>query len=86
VAPIEVVDGRPLLAEFGNVGGGLRSPHVSRVIRSIARRVAQRVITGPDGRHLIRDASRVGVPSNDNVERCLTLSYFGHYGRTRRLM
>jgi hypothetical protein len=76
----------PVLVEFGNVVGGLRPPYAWRVIRSIARRVAQRVITGPDGRDLIGDTSRAGGPSDDNVERCLTLSYFDHYGRTRRLM
>ena len=58
----EVVDGRPVLDEFGNVVGGLRSPYVSRVIKSVARRVAQRVITVPDGRDLIGEASRADVP------------------------
>ena len=104
MAPIEVVDGRPVLDEFGNVVGGLRSPYldvptstwfgsatgasfcfiagyerpftreqlrtlypshgayVSRVISSVGRRVAQRVITAADGRDLIREASRADVP------------------------
>ena len=104
VAPIEVVDERPVLDEFGNVVGGLRSPfldvptstwfgsatgasfcfiagygrpftpeqlrtlypshgaYVSRVIRSVGRLVAQRVITVADGRDLIREASRADVP------------------------
>ena len=36
--------------------------YVSRVIRSVGRRVAQRVITVADGRDLIREASRADVP------------------------
>jgi hypothetical protein len=35
---------------------------VSRVISSVGRRVAQRVITVADGRDLIREASRADVP------------------------
>jgi hypothetical protein len=104
VDPIEVVDGAPVLDEFGNVVGGLRSPfldvptstwygnatgasfcfiagwedpfsqeelaelypshrsYVARVAQSTAARVAERVITAPDGLQLVRDAAAADIP------------------------
>lgn len=104
VAPIEVQDGAPVLDEYGNVVGGLRSPfldvptstwngsatgasfcfiagwedpfseeqlaalypshraYVARVAQSTAARVAERVITAPDGLQLVRDAAAGDVP------------------------
>ena len=101
---IQVVNGAPVVDQFGNVVGGLRSPYldvptstwfgsatgasfcfiagwerpftqaqldalyashgkyVSRVTASVHQLVAQRIITGYDGRRLIQEAARSDVP------------------------